>query len=233
MTDALPVSHPRGSGIRQSIWTRPERGTRGPAPTHSRTEIVEAAIALADADGLSTVSMRAVAAALGTSAGALYRYLSSREDLLNLMVDQVVGELRPYPETDGDWLEAMLLIAHEQLTLYRRHRWLLDVNHRTSELGPQALAWFDNHLRILQPVRCAVTTKFETIAMMTGVISLFARNETTSESITFTGVDLTAYPHLAAAFDQPPTPAPRHDLFDRTLRSLLTGLLRTEPPPQP
>jgi AcrR family transcriptional regulator len=55
--------------------------------------------------------MRAVAAALGTSAGSLYRYLSSREDLLDLMTDQVVGELRPYPEADGDWLKAMLLLA--------------------------------------------------------------------------------------------------------------------------
>jgi AcrR family transcriptional regulator len=222
-----------GDGNRQPIWTRPERGTRGPAPTHSRNTIVVAAIALADADGLSAVSMRAVAAALGTSAGSLYRYLSSREDLLDLMTDQVVGELRPYPETDGDWLEAMLLLARQQLVLYRRHRWLLDVTHRSSGLGPQGLAWFDNQLRILQPVHCSVTTKFETIAMMTGVISLFARSETTSGSITFAGVDLTAYPHLAAAFNQSPTPIPQRDLFDRTLRSVLTGLLLTEPPPHP
>jgi AcrR family transcriptional regulator len=217
-----------GAGTRQPIWTRPDRGTRGPAPTHSRTEIVEAAIALADADGLSAVSMRAVAAALGTSAGSLYRYLSSRDDLLDLMTDQVVGQLLPYSEGDGDWLDAMLLLARQQLALYRRHRWLLDVTHRTSGLGPQGLAWFDNQLRILQTVRCSVTTKFEAIAMMTGVISLFARSETTSGSITFAGVDLTAYPHLAAAVNQPPTPSSRGDLFDRTLRSVLTGLLLTD-----
>ncbi|MEK8106005.1 helix-turn-helix domain-containing protein [Micromonospora sp. M12] len=49
------------------------------------------AIALADAGGLTAVSMRAVAAALDTGAGSLYRYLSSRDDLLDLMTDRAVG----------------------------------------------------------------------------------------------------------------------------------------------
>src|SRR5262245_3700909 len=99
--------------------------------------------------------MRAVAAALGTSGGSLYRYLSSREDLLDLMTDRVMAELRPYPRAGGDWLDAMLLLAHGQLTLYRRHPWLLDVVHRPTGVGPQGLAWFDNCLRILEPVPCA------------------------------------------------------------------------------
>ena len=162
---------------RQPIWVRPERGSRGPAPTHSRDVIVATAIALADADGIAAVSMRAVATALDTSAGSLYRYLSSRDDLLDLMTDRVAGELRPYPEVDGDWLDTMLLLARRQLALHQRHPWLLDVVHRPSGVGPESLAWIDNCLRILQPVRCAVTAKFEAIAMMTGVVTLVARSE--------------------------------------------------------
>ena len=107
---------------RPPIWSRPARGLRGPTPTHSRDEIVAAAIAMADADGLGAVSMRAVAAALHTGAGSLDRYLSSRDDLLDLMVDRAAGELRPYPAADGDWLDAMLRLARRQLDLYRRHR---------------------------------------------------------------------------------------------------------------
>ena len=61
--------------------------------------------------------------------------------------------------------------------------------------------------------------------MMTGVVSLVARSEAGSGSITFAGVDVAAYPHLAAAFSQPPGPQPQADLFERTLRILLTGLL--------
>ncbi|WP_235017883.1 TetR/AcrR family transcriptional regulator [Thermomonospora echinospora] len=232
MSDA-PTDSGRGGSDRRPIWARPERGTRGPVPAHSRNAIVTAAVALADAEGLAAVSMRAIAAALGTSAGSLYRYLSSRDDLLDLMTDQVVGELQPYPEADGDWLDGMLLLARRQLALYQRHPWLLEVMHRTSGIGPQSLAWFDNCLRVLEPVPCAVTAKFEAIAMMTGLVSLFARSQTASPPFTFDGVDLAVYPHLAAAFTQPPAPTPQGDLFERTLRSLLAGLLVPEPPDRP
>jgi AcrR family transcriptional regulator len=221
-----------GSPYRQPIWSRPERGSRGPVPAHTRDDIVEAAIGLADADGLTAVSMRAVATALGTSAGSLYRYLTSRDDLLDLMTDRAAGDLHPYPQTPGDWLDAMLLLGRRQLALYQRHPWLLDITPRTSGVGPQTLAWFDNCLRVLQPVRCEVTAKFEAIAMMTGVATLFARAEANPPSFTFAGIDLTAYPHLTAAFTHPPTAPPHQDLFERTLRSLLAGLL-AEPPDEP
>lgn len=217
----------RGSGgaHRQSIWARPERGGRGPTPAHSRDAIATAAVTLADTEGIAAVSMRAVATALGTSAGALYRYLSSREDLLDLMTDRVLSELRPHPEADGDWLDTMLLLACRQLALYRRHPWLIDVVNRTSGVGPEALAWFDTCLRVLEPVGCAATAKFEAIGMMTGVVSLFARTEANSRSSTFAGVDLAPYPHLAAALGQAPGPTSHDDLFERTLRILLAGLL--------
>jgi AcrR family transcriptional regulator len=218
---------------RQPIWARPPRGSRGPVPAHSREDIVAAAIALADADGLTAVSMRAVATRLGTGAGSLYRYLTSRDDLLDLMTDQVAGELRPYPETESGWLDGMLLLGRRQLTLYRRHPWLVDLTPRASGIGPQTLAWFDHCLRVLQPVRCGVTAKFEAIAMMTGVTTLFARAEATSPAFTFAGLDLSRYPHLVAALTQPSAPEPHPDLFERTLRSLLAGLLAIEPAPEP
>jgi AcrR family transcriptional regulator len=209
----------------QPIWTRPERGSRGPVPAYSRDDIVAFAVAVADADGLAAVSMRAVAAALGTGAGSLYRYLSSRDDLLDLMTDRVVGELRPYPDIAGPWLDRMLELGRRQLQLFRSHRWLIDVVHRPSGIGPQALAWFDNCLRVMQPVDCGAAAKFEAIAMMTGVAALFGRSEATAPPAGFAAVDASAHPHLAAAVAQPPAPEPPRDLFERTLRGVLTGLL--------
>jgi AcrR family transcriptional regulator len=173
--------------------------------------------------------MRAVATALGTSAGSLYRYLSSRDDLLDLMADRVTGELRPYPPSEGDWLDTMLLVARGQRALYRRHTWLLDLVQGPSGFGPESLAWFEHCLRVLEPVPCAATAKFEAIAMMTGVVSLFARSETTSRSGSFGHLEPGTYPHLEAALGQPPGPSPRQDLFERTLRILLAGLLVPEP----
>jgi AcrR family transcriptional regulator len=211
----------------QPIWTRPERGSRGPTPGHSRDEIVAAAIALADAEGLPAVSMRAVAAALGTTAGSLYRYLSSRDDLLDLMTDHAVAELKPYPEPAGDWLDGMLRLAENQLDLHRRHRWLADVAQRPSAVGPATLAWFDHCLGVLAPVPAPTTAKFEAIAVVTGTVILFSRDTAAAGTTPFANLDPAAYPHLTAALATP-GPQPAGDLFDRALRSLLTGLLDTD-----
>ncbi len=227
MTEAAP----RADAHQQpSIWNRPERGSRGPRPGYSRDDIVAAAIALADADGLAAVSMRAVATALNTGPGSLYRYVTSRDDILDLMTDRVLGDLRPFPDVHGDWLNELLLLGRQQLNLFRRHPWLLDVTPRSSGVGPNTLAWFDNCLRVLQPVHCSVATKFEAIAMMTGTTTLFARSEASPPSFIVAGLDLTAYPHLAAAVTPSTTTTPPQDLFERTLRSLLVGLLAADPP---
>ncbi|MEV6300697.1 TetR/AcrR family transcriptional regulator [Actinoplanes sp. NPDC051861] len=207
-------------------WSRPARGARGPAPSHSRDEIVDAAIAMADAGGIGAVSMRAVATALGTGAGSLYRYLSSRDDLLDLMADRAAGELRPYPDASGDWLDGMLRVARRQLELYRRHPWLVDVLARPAALGPQSLGWFDHCLGVLRPVPAATAAKFEAIAMMIGVVSLFARSESAGPPAGFDGIDMTAFPNLIAALTTPPARAPgRRDLFDVTVSSVLRGVL--------
>ncbi len=76
-----------------TVWSRPERGARGPAPERSRTQITTAALAPADAEGLAAVSMRALAQRLGTGPASLYRYVGSRDELLDLMADAVAGEL--------------------------------------------------------------------------------------------------------------------------------------------
>jgi AcrR family transcriptional regulator len=198
---------------------------RGPAPAHSRDEIVTAAIAMADSGGIGAVSMRAVATALGTGAGSLYRYLSSRDDLLDLMADRAAGELRPYPDAGGDWLDAMVRIARRQLDLYREHPWLAEILPRPSGFGPRSLAWFDHCLGILRPVPAATTAKFEAIAMMTGVVSLFARTASAGPPPAFDAIDLAAFPNLAAALTAPPPATARRDLFEATVRSVLRGLL--------
>src|SRR5215470_1669238 len=75
-----------------SIWTRPERSARGPSPEHSRAEIASAGVTLADASGLGAVTMRSAAAAIGTAPASLYRYVATRDELVELMADQVYGE---------------------------------------------------------------------------------------------------------------------------------------------
>src|SRR6478735_1212264 len=170
-TGAAPESGPD----RVTVWNRPERGARGPRPEHSRAEIAAIAIALADSGGLPTVSMRAVAGALGTAAGSLYRYLSSRDELLDLMVDAALGGLPLDRESTGNWLDDLVALADDQLALYRRHPWLLEAGLRGGAVGPNATDYFECCLRIMAPLPAGTAAKMEAIAMITGVVSLFVR----------------------------------------------------------
>lgn len=232
----------------ESIWSRPAAGRRGPRPEFSRSEITAAAIDLADGDGLAAVSMRAVAGALGTSAGSLYRYLNSRDELLALMVDEALAGLAPAdppadPAVDGAWLPAMVMLAHEQRALYRRHPWLLEASLQVGSFGPRAMDYFERCLLILSPLPNPVGEKLEAVGLLTGVVSLFARSGSAAATgpsagagpdgaanpaAAFAAVDPTAHPLLIAALAAPATP-PRADLFDRAVRSVLVGLLTPHP----
>ena len=174
--------------------------------------------------------MRAVAGALGTTASSLYRYLSSRDELLDLMIDAALAEFPLDREPAGSWLDDLVALANDQLALFRRHPWLLEASLRGGAFGPNATDYFEYCLRIMAPLTCGTATKLEAIAMITGVVSLFARSasaqgQVVSPSRLFSTANPDAHPHLIAALTQPTTSSPRPDLFDRTIHSVLRGLL--------
>ena len=118
--------------------------------------------------------MRAVADSLGLRAASLYRYVDSRAEVLDLMADSALGEFQ-LPELDeGPWVDQLLAIAHEQRRVYLRHPWLLEATRSTGSFGPNALRFFDVCLAILTPVEVPTSRKMEALAMMTGVVTLFA-----------------------------------------------------------
>jgi AcrR family transcriptional regulator len=170
--------------------------------------------------------MRAVAGALGSSAGSLYRYLSSRAELLELMVDAALGELALDRAWTGSWLDDLQALAGDQLALYRRHPWLLEAGLQGGAFGPNATDYFECCLRILAPVDRGTAAKMEAVAMITGVVSLFARTPTdAAASNPFGALNPSAHPYLTAALTQAVPTQPQPDLFERTLRSVLRGLL--------
>ncbi|MCF6470600.1 TetR/AcrR family transcriptional regulator [Nonomuraea sp. MG754425] len=120
-----------------TVWDRPEPPTR-PLPL-DRERIVAAAIALADEGGLDEVSLRKVAARLDVGPMRLYGYLSTKEELFDLMVDEVHAEILP-EEPPGDWREALRLNAHRTRRAVLRHEWLADLLGGRPALGPNALA---------------------------------------------------------------------------------------------
>ncbi|TVT49445.1 TetR/AcrR family transcriptional regulator [Amycolatopsis rhizosphaerae] len=119
------------------VWERPEPPNRPvPAPL-SRERIVRAAMRLADADGLDAVSLRKVAASLEVGPMRLYGYIATKDELLDLMVDAVYGEIRP--AGDG-WREVLRSLAETTRQAVHRHEWLADLIGGRPQLGPRALA---------------------------------------------------------------------------------------------
>lgn len=120
-----------------TVWERPEPPDRPtPAPL-SRELIVRAAIRLADADGLAAVSLRKVAGVLDVGPMRLYGYIDTKEELLDLMVDDVYATIRPVG--DG-WREVLLSLAELTRRAAHRHEWFADLLGGRPQLGPHALA---------------------------------------------------------------------------------------------
>ncbi|MFF0431634.1 TetR/AcrR family transcriptional regulator [Streptomyces sp. NPDC004327] len=120
-----------------TVWDRPEPPNR-PVPL-DRERIVAAAVALADEGGLEAVSVRKVAARLNAGPMRLYGYISTKQELFDLMVDEVQGEILPR-EQPGDWREALLVLAHRTRQAALRHEWLADLLGSRPALGPNGLA---------------------------------------------------------------------------------------------
>ena len=158
------------------IWMRPGHTGGGRPAQRSREEITEAAMAIADRDGLDAVSMRAVAAALGTGAASLYRYIESREDLLDLMTDAAGAEYQ-FAEPTGDWLADLIGIGQQARLIMRRHPWLATLVISRPVLGPNGLDLLERVLGLLASCPASLAAKVDAFAMLTAVTALFVQNE--------------------------------------------------------
>jgi AcrR family transcriptional regulator len=160
----------------ESIWVRREHAAVGRPAQRSRAEITAAAVAIADADGLDAVSMRRVAAELGTGAASLYRYVSTREDLIDLMIDSTAAEYS-LAAPAADWLTDLVDVGQQARTIMRRHPWLAGLVITRPVLGPNGLVVLEHVLEVLASHPADTPAKLEAFAMLTSVSAVFVLNE--------------------------------------------------------
>jgi AcrR family transcriptional regulator len=127
------------------IWERPERAGRGPAPSLSRDEITAAAVSLADAQGIDAVSMRVLAVELGVGAASLYRYVARKDELIDLMVDAVMGN-DLYFEISGEWRADLRSVARGLRAMTLRHPWIAVHGSGRRNLGPNTARCYEQVL---------------------------------------------------------------------------------------
>jgi AcrR family transcriptional regulator len=154
----------------------PERAATGRPASHSRDEITATAVAIADREGLDAVSMRRVAADLATGAASLYRYLQTREDLLDLMIDATGAEYSFTPPT-GDWLADLLGLGEQARAIMRRHPWLPPLLTTRPVLGPNGLALLEHGLEALASHPASTAAKLEALGLLNATTALFVQNE--------------------------------------------------------
>ncbi|MFB9236796.1 TetR/AcrR family transcriptional regulator [Plantactinospora siamensis] len=166
-----------GTGLPASLaaaWGRRERPAKGPRPALSLDRIVQAAITVAEADGLAAVSMGRVAKELGAGTMALYRYVGAKGELLALMTDAAYG-LPPAPDPDLDWRTGLARWARGVLEGYRRHPWLRHVPVESPPILPNQMHWMEDALVALRTTGLTGPEKLSTVMLLAGYVRYWAQ----------------------------------------------------------
>jgi AcrR family transcriptional regulator len=150
-------------------WGVQTAPARGPRPAMSAADIVAAAVALADAEGLGAVSMAKVAERLGFTTMSLYRHVSSKDDLLALMFDAAIGDVPPRSRRRG-WRHGLTRWAHGVFDSYRRHPWALDIPITGPPALPNQLAWLDWGLNELAPTDLPLGEQLSVMLLLSGYV---------------------------------------------------------------
>jgi AcrR family transcriptional regulator len=148
------------------LWGRRERGKRGPRPGLSAQAIVDAAVRIADAEGLEAISMARVASKLGFTTMSLYRYVASKDELLQLMFNASALGAESLVLEGDDWrsrLRAWAIIQRDMLDL---HPWITQMSMPAPPLAPNSLHFVERGLEALDGTGLADAEKIRVIGLL-------------------------------------------------------------------
>jgi AcrR family transcriptional regulator len=141
---------------------RRQQHTPRRAAALSREEIVRAAMNVADAEGPDAISMRRIARELRSGTMSLYWHIRSKEELLDLMIDFILGEAEP-PEPSGDWRADLRAIACTTRDTLHRHRWAVNFMGGRPPTGPRSLRTLERALSVLDGLGLDPATAMNTL----------------------------------------------------------------------
>ena len=133
------VGTPGGRRVIELLWNpHPPLAGRGPRPRTSLAEVVEAGVAIADAEGMEALSIRKVAGRLGIGAMSVYTYVPGRSELIELMIDRVYAD-HDIPDPGLGWRERTEAWMRSTWRIYADHPWLLDYQMARLPISPHVL----------------------------------------------------------------------------------------------
>jgi AcrR family transcriptional regulator len=184
--------------------TPPARSSAQPRIPLSRDRVLQAALALADAGGIESLSMRKLGEAVGVEAMSLYNHVPSKGDLLDGLIDLVFAEIELPDGADG-WKPAMRERAISARAALSRHRWAIGLMESRTTPGPATLRHHDAVLGCLRRAGFPVALAGHAYSALDSYIYGFALQEAAlpfnSETVTeaaevIMGVFAGEYPYL-------------------------------------
>ena len=148
---------------------------RGPRPGLKIDHVVDVAIELADQEGIRAVTMRRLASMLDVAPMGLYRYVPSKAELLDLMLDRVYLEMPRDAAAEGEWRVRLNAVADENRALYRAHPWAAEIATTRPPLGPGQLAKYEHELGALEGVGLDDLAADAALALVVGFVRANAR----------------------------------------------------------
>jgi len=160
-----------------AAWGVRERSHKGPKPALTLDRIVDAAVHIADTEGLDSVSMSKVAAELGAAPMSLYRHVSAKEELRRLMVDAAWGD-SPGPLAPGEtWRDGLSRWAWSMRANARIHPWVVRIPISGLPILPREIAWFEDALACMAGTGLTEARKASVVMLLSGYIRNVAATE--------------------------------------------------------
>lgn len=148
------------------LWGRRDAGQRGPRRGRSVEEVVEAAIGIADRDGLETVSMARVAQELGLTPMSLYRYVASKDELLQLMWNASAEGVAAFELEGEGWRSRLRSWVEAQRATIDRHPWITQMPMAAPPTAPNSLLFVEKGLEALDDTDLAEADKLRVIGLL-------------------------------------------------------------------
>ncbi len=219
----------------ESVWLREESGRARRTPPLSRERIVDAAVTLLDEHGADGLTMRRLAQLLGVTSTALYWHVRTKDDVLDLAVDRIFGEVR-LPEAGADWRDDVRALTRGWRAAILGHPWAAGLIGRPM-LGPNVLA----RTEFLQAALVRGGFSGRSLAVVTRLVANYvigaalteatwrraAGPGTRTEARRHITTDPAAYPTLVASGHLDETRWSDDDLFHRGIDALLEGAPRS------
>lgn len=209
------------------VWAKEKPRRR---PTLSRGAIVDAAMKIADAEGLDAVSIRRVAGDLGVRPMSLYTYIDRKEDLFDLMRDRANSAILLGDKLPRGWRDALTAIARQTREVMLRHRWMVNIDVHNAAVGPNALRHVEESISAIADLGLGplatmeVLTAVDKFVLGHVIFELGSHSGLTEQAYVQALLASGEFPRLAQVAAAARTAGAATDDFERGLAWLLDGI---------